>query len=276
MSSSVVPLRRPGRPAFDQANRETADRFRDACRRASLSKTSKTPLWQQVCDRLERIIEAGVVAPNSRIPSEQALAEMFGVSRPVIRNALQTLAAKGLVVKVHRKGVFVGAPPLQTDFLTSNLSVYDDIVSRGHKIDSDTFLFERTTPNEDERNALQLEPGETVVRIGRVFWLNGRAITYTHMSLHGGRLPGFETLDIEDRSVLGLVRERYGLRLNRVERWFEATLAPPDVAKAMDAAVGTPMIMIESIAHDTDNMPLEYYRAYYNSQIARMHLSISD
>ena len=276
MSSSVVPLRRPGRPAFDQTDKETADRFRDASRRASLSKTSKTPLWQQVCAALEQMIEDGVVEPNSRIPSEQALAEMFGVSRPVIRNALQTLAAKGLVVKVHRKGVFVGAPPLQTDFLTSNLSVYDDIVSRGHKIASDTFLFERTAPNEDERNALQLAPDETVVRIGRVFRLNGRAITYTHMSLHGGKLPGFETLDIEDRSILGLIRERYGRRLCKVERWFEATIVPADVAKAMDVSAGTPMIMIESIAQDTENTPLEYYRAYYNSQIARMHLSIAD
>ena len=39
---------------------------------------------------------------RSRMPSELALAGQFGVSRPVVRNALQPLVGKGLVVKLPR------------------------------------------------------------------------------------------------------------------------------------------------------------------------------
>lgn len=276
MRKTVVPFRRPGRPAFEQADKPAAERFRDACRHISISRDGRVPLWLQICEQLEGIIQKGDIEPHSRMPSEETLAEMFGVSRPVIRKALQTLASRGLVVKIHRKGVFVGAPPMQTDFLTKHLSVYDDMVSRGHKVVTNTFLLERTAPDDDERDALQLGSDDTVIRIERVFWLNGKAIVYAHISLHGGKLPGFENLDIENRSLLGVVRERYGLRLCRAERWFKAAIAPPDVSTVMEIEAGSPLILIESIAQDAENTPLEYYRAYYNSEVARMHLLITD
>lgn len=276
MHKAVVPFRRPGRPSFDQADKPAAERFRDACSDIEISRTSRVPLWAQISEQLQAIIQRGDIEPHSRIPSEEALAEMFSVSRPVIRKALQTLASRGLVVKIHRKGVFVGEPPIQTDFLTKNLSVYDDMVSRGHKVVTTTFLLERTEPDDEEREALRLAADETVIRIERVFWLNGKAVTYAHVSLHGGKLPGFENLDIENRSLLGVVKERYGLRLCRAERWFKAAIAPPEVATVMEAEAGAPMILIELIAEDASNTPLEYYRAYYNTDVARMHLLIAD
>lgn len=276
MTSSVVPIRGPGRPTFDQADKPAADRFQRACGHISVSKSLSLPLWRQLAEQFEVVIRNGALEPHSRIPSEEALAEMFGISRPVVRNAMQTLASRGLIVKVHRKGLFVGSPPLETDFLTANLSVYDDMVARGHKVTTETFEFKRAVPDEDEREALQLSGDDQVVRIRRVFRMEEEPITYTEISLHGGKLPGFEALDIEDRSILGLIRERYGLRLRRAERWFKAVAAPRNISEVMDVPVGTPMIWIESIAYDAKNSPLEFYRAYYNSDIARMHLSIVD
>ncbi|MEP3277108.1 MAG: GntR family transcriptional regulator [Stappiaceae bacterium] len=276
MADDVIPLRGPGRPAFNQANRDAADRFTFACRKISISKDIKWPLWRQLAEQLEAVIRDGVLEPHSRIPSEEAMAEMFGVSRPVVRNALQTLASRGLIVKVHRKGIYVGAPPLETDFITTNLSAYDDMIARGHKVSTHTFEFLRALPDAKEQEALQLKPDETVIRIGRVFWMDNHPITHTKMTLHGGKLPGFEALDIEDRSVLGLVRERYGLSLKRAERWFKACFPPKDVSLAMNVSENTPMIWIESIAYEANNTPLEYYRAYYNSDTARVHLSITE
>lgn len=276
MTGSVVPLRGRGRPAFDQADKQGAERFERACSHISVSKSLKLPLWRQLAEQLEAVIRDGGLEPNSRMPSEEALAEMFGVSRPVVRNAMQMLAGRGLIVKLHRKGNFVSIPPLETAFLTTNLSVYGDMVARGHKVSSETFEFRRVNPSEDEREALRLAPGETVIRVGRVFWMDNQPITHTQMSLHGEKLPGFEALDIKDRSVLGLVRDRYGFTLRRAERWFKAVTAPADVCEVMNVAPGSPMIWIESIAYDADNSPLEFYRAYYNSNAARMHISIVD
>jgi len=56
---------------------------------------------------LGRRIAAGDWAEGERIPDEAALAEAYGVSRQVVREALKVLAAKGMVVSQRRAGTRV-------------------------------------------------------------------------------------------------------------------------------------------------------------------------
>ena len=275
MTSPASPLRGPGRPAFDQTDKLAAERFFKACRHITLSKVEPLSLWRQLAEQLVAVIKSGGLEAHARIPSEEALAERFGVSRPVVRNALQSLAARGLIVKVHRKGMFVGAPPLEGDFITSNISAYD-MIDRGHRVTSETFQFLRAMPNDQERQALQLDSCGTVIRIERVFWMDGGPISHAVTSLHGEKVPAFEQLDIEDQAVLGLIKDHYGRRIARAERWFKASMPPSDVAKKLKVSKDTPLIAIESIGFEADNTPLEYYHAYYNSEKARIHLSVVD
>ncbi|PZM15097.1 transcriptional regulator NanR [Rhizobium tubonense] len=58
-------------------------------------------LSDQVFDRLERLITSGELRPGDEMPSERVLMERFGVGRPAIREAMQSLASMGLVVISH-------------------------------------------------------------------------------------------------------------------------------------------------------------------------------
>ena len=49
-----------------------------------------------VLARLQAQIAAGDYKPNERLPSESELCKAFGVSRPVLREALMSLQALGL------------------------------------------------------------------------------------------------------------------------------------------------------------------------------------
>lgn len=54
-------------------------------------------LCDQIADRIEQMILSDRSRVGQKLPSEQALAAGFGVSRPVIREALAVLRARGLV-----------------------------------------------------------------------------------------------------------------------------------------------------------------------------------
>lgn len=54
-------------------------------------------------------IAEGVYAPNDRLPSEHDLAGQFGVSRPVVRSALDRLRREGTIVSRRGAGSFVRA-----------------------------------------------------------------------------------------------------------------------------------------------------------------------
>ena len=61
----------------------------------------------QVVDGLGRDIVAGRLAEGTILPGDDALAERFGVSRTVLREAMKTLAAKGMVRARPRVGTRV-------------------------------------------------------------------------------------------------------------------------------------------------------------------------
>lgn len=58
---------------------------------------------------IRQLIETGELRSGDRLPAERELAAQLGVSRTVLREALHTLAAFGLVELQHGRGVFVAA-----------------------------------------------------------------------------------------------------------------------------------------------------------------------
>ncbi len=69
------------------------------------------PLYEQIAEVLAGRIAEGVYAPRRRVPSEAAICDEFGVSRPTARAAIQLLSRRGLIVTVRGKGSFVTEQP---------------------------------------------------------------------------------------------------------------------------------------------------------------------
>lgn len=61
----------------------------------------------QIAEQIRTSIMAGEFAPGSKLPPERELAELFGVSRPSVREALNILAASGLVEAYQGGGTVV-------------------------------------------------------------------------------------------------------------------------------------------------------------------------
>ena len=78
-----------------------------------LPKLSRGTLAEQVTDNLLAYIEAQHLKPGDLLPSETSLATSFGVSRPVIREALKNLEGKGIIEIVNGKGALV--KPIDSD-----------------------------------------------------------------------------------------------------------------------------------------------------------------
>ncbi len=78
-----------------------------------LPKLSRGTLAEQVTDNLLAYIDAQHLKPGDLLPSETALATSFGVSRPVIREALKNLEGKGIIEIVNGKGALV--KPIDSD-----------------------------------------------------------------------------------------------------------------------------------------------------------------
>lgn len=72
-----------------------------------LTKLSRETLAEQAARNLMAFIEAEDLKPGVLLPPENQLAADFGVSRPVIREALKSLEGKGIIEVVSGKGAVV-------------------------------------------------------------------------------------------------------------------------------------------------------------------------
>lgn len=77
-----------------------------------LKSVKKQTLAEQVAETVKESIVSGEFAPGAALPTEPELAEAFGVSRAVVRDATRMLAARGLVDAQHGRGVFVTHSPI--------------------------------------------------------------------------------------------------------------------------------------------------------------------
>ncbi|MFF5976869.1 GntR family transcriptional regulator [Streptomyces sp. NPDC012769] len=74
---------------------------------APLDPQSATPLYIQLAEIISKQIASGALAPDRPIPSENRLAEEYGVARLTARRATQELRDRGLVITVRGKGSYV-------------------------------------------------------------------------------------------------------------------------------------------------------------------------
>lgn len=64
---------------------------------AVLNRNAKQTLVEQTVERVHALIHAQQLQSGDTLPSEMRLAEMLGVSRPVVREALRILAGRGMI-----------------------------------------------------------------------------------------------------------------------------------------------------------------------------------
>ncbi|MFR9527608.1 MAG: FadR/GntR family transcriptional regulator [Rikenellaceae bacterium] len=76
----------------------------------------------QVIQYIRRALQSGELQPNTKLPSERNLAEMFDISRSAVREALKTLETYGIIKTLPQSGsVIVGLDISAIDGLLSDV-----------------------------------------------------------------------------------------------------------------------------------------------------------
>ena len=111
-------------------------------------------------ERLEGMILEGTLKSGERLPAERTLAEQFGVSRPSLREAIQKLTAKGLLISRQGGGNYVveslgstfSDPLLQ--LLESNPEAQRDLLEFRHTLEASCAYYAALRATEVDRERL--------------------------------------------------------------------------------------------------------------------------
>ena len=227
----------------------------------SVDRTSPVPLYYQLSQQLEAAVEQGRLAPGSLLGNEIELAARLGLSRPTVRQAIQSLVDKGLMVR--RRGVGTQVVHSQVRRPLELSSLYDDLESAGQRPATRVLRNTVEPAGAEVAAALGVTEGADVHLVER--------LRYAHdepMALLRNHLPtGLLDLDDERLESTGLYRmmRSSGITLHSARQSVGARAATAQEAGRLAEAVGAPLLTMERITYDDTGRTVEFGSHVYRS-----------
>ena len=206
-----------------------------------------------------RVLDA---TPGDPLPSESELAAQFRVSRMTARQAVQNLAAEGLVRRRRGAGTFVAPTPIHRRE-GSLMSFTEDMRRRGMKSSSRLLQAGLRAATTADLDALRLPEGARVVAISRLRLADGVPMAIEHAALPA-ECAGVLADDLETGSLHESLAARG--RVPSVSRsWIRARLATAVESRLLEVPRRTALLVERRIIYDTDALPLEHTETAYNA-----------
>ncbi len=217
---------------------------------------ANVPRYRRIAASIERDIELGQFAPGSLLPSEADLAVQFGVTRMTVRQALAGLAAQGRIERRHGHGTVVMPFHLQRR-PQRPMGLADELEARGLRPGSRILQLEEVRPSAEVRALLWVGPRGTVIRLRRLRYADDVLIGLQETVLPTRHAPGLTQLDLTDRSLGRVLRERHGLAAAWADLTIEAVVADASNSGHLEVAPGAPLLRSTSVSFLVDGRPLE-------------------
>lgn len=217
-----------------------------------LAKRAGIPKYLLLRDTLIESISDGRWGAGTRIPSEELLAEMTGLSLGTVQRTLRVLVDENRLVRRHGVGTFVAeaAEPMKAPFqhcrfidetIGEVLPIYSKVVRR------------RTVKQEGPWTAHL--PAGPVLCIERLFSINNEFTIYTHLYFNRDRFPGLADVEIEKLSNINfkdLLSREFHHPLARFSEILSVRVFPAYVCKGIKVKPETSGGVMEIFAYDRE------------------------
>ncbi|MFG2309930.1 GntR family transcriptional regulator [Streptomyces sp. NPDC048566] len=227
----------------------------------SVDRSSPVPLYFQLSRQLEAAIERGALTPGSLLGNEIDLAGRLGLSRPTVRQAIQALVDKGLLVR--RRGVGTQVVHSQVKRPLELSSLYDDLESAGLRPATRVTVNTVEPASPEVAAALGVAEGGDVHRVERLRLARGEPIAYLCNHLP----PGLLDLDGERMETTGLYRllRAAGITLHSARQTVGARAATEEEGRRLGEPAGAPLLTMERTTFDDTGRAVEFAGHVYRA-----------
>jgi GntR family transcriptional regulator len=235
---------------------------------------SHIPYYVQLMEILRDKVQQAEWSPGDQIPGEQDLCERYQVSRTVVRQALRELEFEGVINRHKGKGTFISLPKINEGLVQKLTDFYQDMLVRGLKPGSKV-LHQRVIPaSEKIARYLTVTPGEKVIDIQRLQYINDEPIQLVTTYLPFDICPTLASTDLTNRSLYEFLETECGIFIAKGQRYIEAVLANEYEADLLGIERGAPLLMLDSVSFSEDGQPVEYYHALHRGDHSRLEVKL--
>lgn len=242
-----------------------------------LDRNSPLPLYSQIKERLTEYIQKQGVKPGDKNPKklypEEALVEMFGVSRMTVRQAVQELVNEGLLYRVKGIGTFIN-PPHVSGQLKEIERFVDEWTLQGKEIKVLVSSFEIRACSREWTAALRLLPGTGLLYIGRRRYVDGMPVALDDRYLPAEMAEIVSREDVEKESIFLTLARKGGLSIEKADYEIGADAAANNEASFMNIKIGDPILVRKLVIYASPGHPVIAGRSVYRADLFKYSVSV--
>ncbi len=179
--------------------------------------------YQEVYNDLKEKIRTNVYPAETSLPTEQALQDLYGVSRDTVRKALAILTERGMIQKVQGRGSLVLKQEL-LNFPVSGLTSYQELTdSLQLQTKTEVISLDLIVVNSNLANLTGFEPYSKVWKVVRTRSIDGKVSVVDTDYLSASLVPTM-TLDIAQESIYDYLENQLGMDIAYAQK--EITVEP--------------------------------------------------
>ena len=226
----------------------------------TVNKDLPIPLYHQVKDLLLDAIDGGHWSSDQQLPNESKLAELFGVSKITVRQALQELSDLGYIRREQGRGTFVSKPKFGQG--PRELMSFTEEMGR-HRLAASARVLEKTITEADLAVAehLQLRLNSQVLVLKRLRLADGEPMGIQTAHIPLDLAPGLAGESFENVSLYELLQSRYGVQPARSREQYFATSAEAESAILLGIPEGAAVFSAERVTFTKTGKPFEFTKS---------------
>lgn len=227
----------------------------------TIDRSSPVPLYFQVAQQLQQLIESGTLAPGTRLENEIALADQFGLSRPTMRQAMQHLVDKGLLARKRGVGTQVVNNRVRRQIELTSL--FEDLKRDGRRPRTELLSMQTAPASAKVAAALKLEPGADTVALRRLRYADDEPIAVMHNHLPADLLSLTEE-ELIEHGLYELLR-RAGISLRTADQTIGARRATAAESRLLGESRGGTLLTMERTVVGDASRPVEFGSHLYRA-----------
>jgi GntR family transcriptional regulator len=239
-----------------------------------IQHNSPIPYYFQLATYIEDEIKAKRLAAGRTLPSEQEICEQLGISRTVVRQAMENLERRGFITKQSGKRSCVSFPKYEGSLMQNLRGFYADAVARGQRPMTRILDLKVVPANAEIAEALKLEANEAVIMLNRLRFLDDEPEVLVVTYIPASKCPDLIHDDLANRSLYELLEQKYGLVISRGHRTVEAIALDRADAKLLGLRAHSPALLLRSVGLLPDGAPLEYFVAKHRGDRSKFHIDL--
>lgn len=214
--------------------------------------------------KLLREIKMGEFADSEKLPRELELAKQLGVSRNHLREVLAQLEREGFITRIHGVGTIINRHVMNVkNRMDIEVEFLDIIRQNGYLPGIKQVHVQEEKADNFIANKLQIPEGTEVMRVIRICTADGKPAVYCEDVFEKKLIKEEYTLQDFEPPIFHFLKKCCYVEAYMDLTQIHAVLADEKVSKALDIAMGSPLLNMEEVDYDVSGNVIFYSSQYF-------------